>query len=72
MSNKFDRFDFEQALISVWTSVDDLQHVLDAIDNNASDDEVQNLIIGIRALMNAKCTKAFAMFEEGVSSRNIV
>lgn len=68
----FDRFDFEQAILSAWTGNDDIGVVLEAMDDGASQDEIKNLFIGIKALQARKFQKLFSMFEAGVAERKIV
>jgi len=68
----FDRFDFEQAIMGVWTGNDDLDILLQAFDDEASPDEIMNLIIGIKALQQRKFQRLWDMFEEGVSQRKIL
>ena len=67
----FDRFDFEQAILNVWSGNDDIGVVLKAMDDGASQDEIQNLLIGIKALQELKFRKVFSMFEAGVAERKI-
>lgn len=68
----FDRFDFEQAIMTAWSVTDDLDLVLEAMDDGASKDEIRNMLIGIKALQDRKFQKVFSMFEEGVADRKIV
>lgn len=65
----FDRFDFEQAILAAWSGNNDIDIVLKAMDDGASQDEIQNLLIGIKALQERKFQKVFSMFEAGVAER---
>lgn len=69
---KFDRFDFEQAIISAWNGNDDLYFILQALDKKDFDkDEVISLVIGIKALQQKRFEKIWAMFEQGISEGKI-
>lgn len=68
----FNRFDFEQAILAAWTGNDDIGVVLNVMDGGASQDEIRNLLIGIKFLQDQKFQQVFSMFEEGVADRKIV
>lgn len=68
----FDCFDFEQAIMAAWTGNDDIDVVLKAMDDGASQDEIRNMLIGIKALQDRKFEKVFSMFEACVADRKIV
>lgn len=68
----FNRFDFEQAILAAWSGNDDIDVVLKAMDGGASQDEIRNMLIGIKFLQDQKFQQVFSMFEEGVADRKIV
>lgn len=68
----FDRFDFEQAIMIAWSGTDDLGLVLEAMDDGASQDEIRNMLIGIKFLQDRKFRKVFSMLEAGVAERKIL
>lgn len=70
--NSFNRFDFENAISSLWNSVDDLNHVGEEVCNSGDTDVIMNLLSGIQALLNAKVRNVFEQFERGVRSGKIV
>lgn len=67
----FDRFDFEQAIMDAWTGINDIDIVMEAVVDGASQDEILNLLIGIKALQERKFQKVFSMLEAGVAERKI-
>lgn len=70
--NSFNRFDFEQAIFSVWNSVDDLNHVAEEVCNTGDEDAIMNMLSGVQALLNTKIRIVFEQFERGVHSGKIV
>lgn len=68
----FSRFNFEQQLLSCWTGVDDIQYVIDALDSDASNDTLRDILVGIQTLLNMKHEKTFKMFEAGITEGKIV
>lgn len=68
----FDRFDFEQAILTTWTGSNDIDIVLKAMDEGANEDEIRDLLNGIKALQDRKFRKVFSMFEAGVREGKIV
>lgn len=65
---KFDRFDFEQQIMSCWNVTSDIktvaEYLLDSPLEADHKDKVANMLIGIEALYNAKFNKLFAQFED--------
>ena len=68
----FDRFDLEQAILAAWSVCDDIDVVLKAMDDGESQDEIRNMLIGIKALQDRKFQRVFSMLEAGVAERKIV
>lgn len=69
MSN---RFDFEQQIMSCWNVCDDLKAVENLYDlRKVSEDEILNLLIGIRTLYQAKFESLFNQFETMIQSGDI-
>lgn len=67
-----DRFDLEQALMTCWTTADDIE----LIANNLLDgptkldtDKVANLLIGLRELHNLRANHAINVLEELVRTK---
>lgn len=71
MFEKVDRFHVEQEIMNCWQIVDDLGTLLDAIDKNATEDQIANIIIGIKDLYNFKFEKLYDNFSELVETNNI-
>jgi len=69
---RFESFELEQAILNAWTGNDDLDLLLKAFDDGASEDEILNLIVGIKALQQKKFEKIWDLFEAGVNQKRIV
>jgi hypothetical protein len=54
-----DRFDLEQQIMQCWNIVDDLDYLGEMLET----DDTQNLLIGLKALYQAKFEKLFDTFE---------
>ena len=61
-----DRFDLEQDIMACWNVVDDLDVFLSRYMDGPemSEDEVANVILGIKSLYHLKFNKCFATFEQ--------
>lgn len=68
----FNRFDFEQQLLHTWNIVEDIQTILDAIDRGASQDDILNMLIGLKGLQNSRTEKLWDMFEAGIKAKKIL
>jgi hypothetical protein len=69
----FNRFDFEEQLMKVWSMSDQLNTITEgALEYNWTADQVSNATIGLKTMMDLEFDKLFNMFERGVSERNIV
>ena len=72
---KNDRFDLEEAIQSIWQTEDDLDTVLYAImdahtDEPPSNDEIVNMILGIKELHGARMQRLWDIFEDFVHSQH--
>lgn len=66
-----DRFDLEQGILGCWNVVDDMGVLLRMLDNNPTEDEVSNFLIGMRAIYDAKFKELFSTYENLTHSRDI-
>ena len=64
---KFDRFDFEQQIMSCWNVTSDIktvtEYLLDAPLEANREDKIANMLLGIESLYEAKFDKLFRQFE---------
>jgi len=71
---KNDRFDLEEAIQSIWQTEDDLETVLysimDAPDGPPSEDEIVNMILGIKELHGARMQRLWDIFEDFVHDQH--
>jgi len=71
---KNDRFDLEEAIQSIWQTEDDLETVLysimDATDGPPSEDEIVNMILGIKELHGARMQRLWDIFEDFVHGQH--
>jgi hypothetical protein len=58
-----DRFDLEQQIMHCWNIVDDLDHVIDKVLDN---EDVLNLLLGIKQLYQCKFEKLWKVFEDNI------
>ena len=67
MTQKYDRFDLEEEIMNVWHTVDDidvlLYRMMDAPDGPLSEDEITNMLIGLREFHKGRCLKLRGVFE---------
>ena len=66
------RFDLEQEILGCWYITSDLDVLLQAIDREASDDEIMNIIIGLKALYDQKFQTLFNTFNGMVHKQTII
>jgi hypothetical protein len=62
-----DRFDLEQAIMNCWLITDDLQLVIEAVVDKQykmTEDEIANLLIGLKQLYQIKFERAWNTFDE--------
>jgi hypothetical protein len=70
---KFDRFDFEQAIMQCWSVTKDISTLFNRLCNgpDLSEDEVQNYLLGLETIYEVKFNKLWDMFSLGVKNKNI-
>jgi hypothetical protein len=67
MSNKFDRFDFEQQIMNCWNVTTDLRDLQEGVlESNMTKDQITNVLMGLEQLYQLRFDKLFGMFEQGV------
>ncbi len=73
INKPFDRFDFEQQIMSCWNVTTDIrvvsEYLMDAPLEDDRQDKIANMLIGIEALYEAKFDKLFRQFEQMVRER---
>ena len=72
MTQKYDRFNLEAEIMSVWNTKDDLQlitsRMMDDPDGPMTEDELTNVLIGVGELHDIRCKKLFNVFESMVKA----
>lgn len=64
------RFDLEQKLLDCWHITDDLDTIADAVlEQDLTNDDVANLLIGLSKLYHLKFEKTFRTFEGFISEK---
>ena len=62
--DKFDRFDFEQQIMSCWNITTDLKDLNEGVlESNLSRDQISNALMGIEQLYELRFNKLFRQFE---------
>jgi hypothetical protein len=62
--DKFDRFDFEQQIMSCWNITTDLKDLNEGVlESNLSKDQISNALMGIEQLYELRFNKLFQQFE---------
>jgi len=63
----YDRFDLEEEIHKVWTTEEDLDTILyriiDAPEEHPTEDEITNMLIGLKEIHNSRCIKLWDVFE---------
>ena len=71
---KYDRFNLEEEIQSVWASVEDLDTILyrimDATDGPPSEDDITTMLMGLKEIHNSRCMKLWDVFETMVQQKN--
>jgi hypothetical protein len=66
---KFNRFDFEQQIMTCWSVVEDIKAVAEASDyTKVSEDDYQNALLGLSTLYQMKFEKLWSQFEASFRS----
>ena len=70
---KYDRFDLEEEIMNVWCTAEDLDTILyrimDAADGPPTEDEITNMLIGLKEIHNSRCIKLWDIFETMVHEK---
>jgi len=70
----YDRFDLEEEIHKVWATEEDLETILYRImdapeEEHPSEDEITNMLIGLKEIHNSRCIKLWDVFETMVKDR---
>ena len=71
MTQKYDRFNLEAEIMSVWNTKDDLNAITSRMMDDPdpmSEDDIANVLIGLSELHDIRCKKLFNVFESMVKS----
>ena len=67
MAQQYDRFNLEEEIMKVWSTVEDLDTILyrimDASNGPPSEDEITNMLIGLKEIHDSRCMKLWDVFE---------
>ena len=70
---KYEIFDLEAEIMSVWSTKDDLESIIyrlmDDPDGPMTEDELTNVLIGLSELHDIRCKKLFNVFETMIKER---
>lgn len=67
IDKQFDRFDFEQQIMSCWGITNDLKDLRNGIDGHEIDlDQAGRILYGIEQLYQLRFSKLFSQFEQMV------
>ena len=73
MTQQYDRFNLEEEIQKVWSTEEDLNTILyrimDAHEGPPSEDEVTNMLIGLKEIHKSRCLKLWDVFETMVKDR---
>ena len=71
-----DRFNLEEEIQNVWQTTDDLDTILyrimDAPDEPPTEDEITNMLIGLKEIHKSRCLKLMDVFESMVENKKFV
>ncbi|CAB5218729.1 hypothetical protein UFOVP218_96 [uncultured Caudovirales phage] len=68
---KKDRFDLEQEIMECWSITTDIENLRVALDSSMTEDEVDNYLLGLRAIYEVKFTKLFDTFGKLIQTQQI-
>jgi len=64
------RFDLEQEILECWRVVDDIDVLIDGVcEGNLSNDDIANVLIGLKALYTMKFDRTFKTFEDCIARK---
>jgi hypothetical protein len=67
------RFDMEEMIMSCWGTKEEINLVSERVmEDDLSQDNIVNALVGIAELHDMKCKKLFEIFEEMISNGEIV
>ena len=69
MTQKYDRFNLESEIMSVWQTKDDLESITSRMMDDPdpmTEDDITNVLIGLSELHDIRCKKLFNVFEDMV------
>ena len=73
MTKEYDRFNLEAEILNVWQTKDDLdaiaERVSDDPDGPLTEDEIENVLIGLSELHDIRCKKLFRVFETMIKEK---
>ena len=76
MIQQYDRFNLETEIQNVWQTADDLDTILyrimDAPDEPPTEDEITNMLIGLKEIHKSRCLKLMDVFESMVENKKFV
>jgi hypothetical protein len=74
--DRFDRFDLETEIMSVWSTEQDLDTMLyrlmDSSDGPCSEDDIANMLLGLKELHKSRCLKLWDVFETMIKEKCFV
>ena len=71
MTQKYDRFNLESEIMSVWNTKDDLESITSRMMDDPdpmTEDDITNVLIGLSELHDIRCKKLFNVFESMVKA----
>ena len=71
MTQKYDRFNLEAEIMSVWNTKDDLNAITSRMMDDPApmtEDDIANVLIGLSELHDIRCKKLFNVFESMVKN----
>lgn len=72
---QYDRFDLEEDIMGVWNTENDLDtilyRILDSSDGPCSEDEIANMILGLKEIHKSRCLKLWDTFENMIKTERI-
>ena len=67
MPQQYDRFNLEEEIQNVWYTENDLDSILyrimDAHEGPPSEDDITNMLLGLKEIHNSRCIKLWDVFE---------
>jgi hypothetical protein len=71
--NMTDRFELEQKIMECWNITSDINSLIEGIsDKNLSNDEIVNILLGIKGLYDLKFDQMFYIFETLIKEKKIL